>query len=188
MRGLGPGPGPDAGPGRSRLQPGHYRRHGGPGLRLQAQSGLLRGFWSSRAAGFGGHGAAHPLGQPRLAGDRGTPSGATSARRPKPTPRAMFRSFGGFDAVTVNAWGGRDSVAPFLQNEDKGVFVWGPRLQPRLRRFSGPGNRRRSAVPAYGINLLELERKGKTSGWWSARLSPKQLAIVRAEMPGKCRC
>jgi len=30
----------------------------------------------------------------------------------------------GFDAVTVNAYGGRDSVQPFLDYDDKGVFVW----------------------------------------------------------------
>ena len=29
-----------------------------------------------------------------------------------------------FDAVTVNAWGGRDSIAPFLAYEERGVFVW----------------------------------------------------------------
>ena len=37
--------------------------------------------------------------------------------------RAMFEVWG-FDAVTVNAWGGLDSVAPFLEDGDHGVFVW----------------------------------------------------------------
>lgn len=37
--------------------------------------------------------------------------------------RAMFGVWG-FDAVTVNAWGGQDSIAPFLENEEHGVFVW----------------------------------------------------------------
>ena len=37
--------------------------------------------------------------------------------------RAMFEVWG-FDAVTVNAWGGLDSVAPFLEDGGHGVFVW----------------------------------------------------------------
>ena len=37
--------------------------------------------------------------------------------------RAMFEVWG-FDAVTINAWGGLDSVAPFLEYEERGVFIW----------------------------------------------------------------
>ena len=37
--------------------------------------------------------------------------------------RAMFEVWG-FDAVTVNAWGGLDSIAPFLDDSQKGVFIW----------------------------------------------------------------
>ena len=37
--------------------------------------------------------------------------------------RAMFEVWG-FDAVTVNAWGGGDTVEPFLEYESRGVFVW----------------------------------------------------------------
>ena len=37
--------------------------------------------------------------------------------------RAMFDVWG-FDAVTVNAWGGGDTVEPFLDDESRGVFVW----------------------------------------------------------------
>jgi orotidine-5'-phosphate decarboxylase len=37
--------------------------------------------------------------------------------------RAMFQVWG-FDAVTVNAWGGQDTIAPFLEDLDRGVFVW----------------------------------------------------------------
>ena len=36
---------------------------------------------------------------------------------------SMFRVWG-FDAVTVNAWGGSDSIAPFLEDAERGVFVW----------------------------------------------------------------
>ena len=37
--------------------------------------------------------------------------------------RAMYDVWG-FDAVTVNAWGGADSLEPFLADETRGVFVW----------------------------------------------------------------
>ena len=37
--------------------------------------------------------------------------------------KGMFDNWG-FDAITVNAYGGEDSVLPFLNYSDKGVFVW----------------------------------------------------------------
>jgi len=37
--------------------------------------------------------------------------------------KAMFDVWG-FDAITANAWGGRESLQPFFDREDKGVFVW----------------------------------------------------------------
>ena len=37
--------------------------------------------------------------------------------------KALFEVWG-FDAITINAWGGQDTVAPFIEDEAKGVFVW----------------------------------------------------------------
>ncbi len=37
--------------------------------------------------------------------------------------KALFEVWG-FDAVTINAWGGRDTVTPFLKDESRGVFIW----------------------------------------------------------------
>lgn len=37
--------------------------------------------------------------------------------------KAMFQVWD-FDAVTVNAWGGRDTIAPFLKDPARGVFIW----------------------------------------------------------------
>ena len=37
--------------------------------------------------------------------------------------KAMFEVWG-FDATTVNAYGGHDTIHPFLEYTDKGVFVW----------------------------------------------------------------
>jgi orotidine-5'-phosphate decarboxylase len=48
-------------------------------------------------------------------GDIG-PSGAAYAR-------AVFQVWG-FDAVTVNPWGGQDTVEPFLAAPERGVFIW----------------------------------------------------------------
>jgi orotidine-5'-phosphate decarboxylase len=36
---------------------------------------------------------------------------------------AMFQVWD-FDAVTVNAWGGLDTLEPYLEYEDRGVFIW----------------------------------------------------------------
>lgn len=37
--------------------------------------------------------------------------------------KAMFQVWG-FDAVTVNAWGGQDTLEPFLDDTGRGVFIW----------------------------------------------------------------
>ena len=37
--------------------------------------------------------------------------------------KAMFDRWG-FDATTVNAYGGMESLEPFFQYEDKGVYIW----------------------------------------------------------------
>ncbi len=37
--------------------------------------------------------------------------------------KAMFQVWD-FDAVTVNAWGGADTVEPFLTDAERGVFIW----------------------------------------------------------------
>ena len=46
--------------------------------------------------------------------------------------RALFEAWG-FDAVTVNPWGGWETVIPFLSYANKGVYVW--------CRSSGEGSR-----------------------------------------------
>ncbi len=48
-------------------------------------------------------------------GDIG-PSGQSYAK-------ASFEVWG-FDAATVNAWGGMDTVAPFIEDGERGIFVW----------------------------------------------------------------
>ena len=48
-------------------------------------------------------------------GDIG-PSGSAYAK-------AMFEVWN-FDAVTINAWGGYDTVEPFISDETRGAFIW----------------------------------------------------------------
>ncbi|MFQ5933541.1 MAG: orotidine-5'-phosphate decarboxylase, partial [Dehalococcoidia bacterium] len=36
---------------------------------------------------------------------------------------AQFRAWG-FDAATVNAYGGHDTIEPFLEYEERGIFIW----------------------------------------------------------------
>ena len=37
--------------------------------------------------------------------------------------KALFEVWG-FDAITINAWGGHDTVGPFIEYQEKGVCVW----------------------------------------------------------------
>jgi orotidine-5'-phosphate decarboxylase len=95
--------------------------------------------------------------------------------------KAMFGVWG-FDAVTVNAWGGRDSVAPFLQDEDKGVFVWARGSNPGSADFQdletggGPLYRRMAST------CSDWNEKGNV-GLVVGATVPEQLATVRAECP-----
>jgi orotidine-5'-phosphate decarboxylase len=91
-----------------------------------------------------------------------------------------------FDAVTVNAWGGWDTVRPFLGDQQRGVFIW--------CRGSNPGsvdlqdlkvNSAGGVVPLY----WHLAREAQA---WNARGNlglvvgatfPEQLAQVRSLCP-----
>lgn len=55
--------------------------------------------------------------------------------------RALFDVWG-FDACTVNAWGGRDALEPFIARADRGIFVW--------CRSSNPGAADLQDVPVMG--------------------------------------
>lgn len=52
--------------------------------------------------------------------------------------RALFDNWR-FDAVTVNPWGGEDSLQPFIARADRGVFIW--------CRSSNPGARDLQDLP-----------------------------------------
>lgn len=73
--------------------------------------------------------------------------------------KAMFGAWE-FDAVTVNAWGGRDSLKPFGEYPGRGTFVW--------CRGSGPGAGEiqdlRVSTPA-GSMPLHRRLAVRVSGW-----------------------
>jgi orotidine-5'-phosphate decarboxylase len=70
--------------------------------------------------------------------------------------RAIFDEWG-FDACTVNAWGGHDALDPFIDRSDKGIFVW--------CRSSNPG----------GEDLQDLMVSSGSAGV----LSPLYLMLAR---------
>jgi orotidine-5'-phosphate decarboxylase len=48
--------------------------------------------------------------------------------------KALFESWG-FDAVTVNPYGGQDTIEPFLDYPEKGVIVWCRSSNPGAKEF-----------------------------------------------------
>ena len=99
--------------------------------------------------------------------------------------KAMFDVWG-FDAITVNAWGGADSVEPFLEDETRGVFVWCRGSNPGSTDFqdmeTGPINK---AIPLYqrmALACSEWNTLGNI-GLVVGATAPEQLATVRELCP-----
>ena len=82
-----------------------YEALGIPGL--QALEGTIRAIRENAPQAF-------------IIGDAKRGDGGPSAAA---YARAMFQVWG-FDAVTVNPWGGGDTIQPFLEDDGTGVFVW----------------------------------------------------------------
>ena len=99
--------------------------------------------------------------------------------------KAMFEVWG-FDAITANAWGGLDSIEPFLDDETKGVFVW--------CRGSNPGSAdfQDMETGANGQGIPLYQRMARACSEWNTRGNiglvvgatvPGQLASVRQVCP-----
>lgn len=106
--------------------------------------------------------------------------------------QAMFGVWG-FDAVTVNAWGGSDTIAPFLEDESRGAFVW--------CRGSNPGSSDFQDLPAINDDKASHDgaastplylRMAQTCAQWNRRgniglvagaTAPDQLAEIRRLCP-----
>ena len=99
--------------------------------------------------------------------------------------KAMFEVWG-FDAVTVNAWGGGDSLEPFLEDESRGIFVWCRGSNP------GSGDFQDLNANAGGMSMPVYEAMARACSSWNDRGNvglvvgatvPEQLAAVRTLCP-----
>ena len=100
---------------------------------------------------------------------------------------AMFEVWG-FDAVTVNPYGGHDAVQPFLDYKDRGVFVWcrssnagAGDFQDRLL-VSESGDKRHTLYEAVALEASGWNRYGNV-GLVLGATYPQQLSEVRRLCP-----
>ena len=99
--------------------------------------------------------------------------------------RAAFDVWG-FDAVTVNAWGGLDSIAPFTEDAERGVFIWcrgsntGSADLQDLIVNTGEG-----PIPVYQhlAALSQVWNRAGNIGLVVGATYPRQLEAVRAICP-----
>ena len=99
--------------------------------------------------------------------------------------KAMFRVWG-FDAVTVNAWGGRDALEPFLEDPERGAFVWCRGSNPGSGDFQDlQVNTPEGAIPLYrrvARSVSEWNEHGNLALVMGATF-PDQLSEVREICP-----
>ena len=101
--------------------------------------------------------------------------------------RALFETWG-FDAATVNAWGGGDSVEPYLAYADRGVFVWCRSSNPGAAEFQDvPVSLDGGSVPLFewmAIKAAEWNEASCNVGIVVGATYPAELATVRGRCPG----
>ena len=99
--------------------------------------------------------------------------------------RAMFHVWG-FDAVTVNAWGGHDTLSAFLDDPGHGVFIWCRGSNP------GSGDLQDLTVHTEKGRVPLYQHLARVAAAWNAHGNvalvmgatyPEQLAEVRAICP-----
>ena len=99
--------------------------------------------------------------------------------------KALFDVWG-FDAVTINAWGGRDTISPFLEDESNGVFVWCRGSNPGSADFQDVQVVTEDGVmPLYqqmALACQEWDTKGNL-GLVVGATVPDQLQEIRAACP-----
>lgn len=99
--------------------------------------------------------------------------------------RAMFDELG-FDAVTINAFAGRDGVEPFLARPDRGAFVWCRSSNPSAGELQDlPCRVDGRELPYYLVlaqRSLAWNQRGNC-GLVVGATYPAQLAEVRALAP-----
>ena len=97
---------------------------------------------------------------------------------------AMFEILG-FDATTVNGFGGYDSIKPFLDYSDKGVFVWCKSSNPDGYQVQGiyDSQQSRSTLFEEMAKMATEWNSNKNIGLVVGATFPKELAAVRAVAP-----
>jgi orotidine-5'-phosphate decarboxylase len=102
--------------------------------------------------------------------------------------RALFDNFG-FDAVTVNPYMGYDSVAPFIDYADKGIFILCKTSNPGASDFQelpsiepSPGNSARPVFEMVALKAVEWNTRGNI-GLVVGATYPHQLRIIRELCP-----
>ena len=92
--------------------------------------------------------------------------------------KAMFQVWG-FDALTINAWGGEDTVTPFTEDESKGVFVWCRGSNPGSADFQDVQiTTKNGSMPLYrnmALSCQQWNTKGNL-GLVAGATVPEQLA------------
>ena len=104
--------------------------------------------------------------------------------------RALFDVWG-FDAATINGYAGGESLEPFFDYENKGVFVWCRSSNPGAKEFQDLSISRGPARGADGIPLYQCMAE-RAAGWNSrgnvglvvGSTYPDELGAVRARCPG----
>ena len=100
--------------------------------------------------------------------------------------RALFDTWG-FDAATVNAWGGSDSMEPYLEYKDRGVIVWCRSSNPGAAEFQDiPVEYEGERIPLYewmAVKLAEWNEAGNVAVVAGAT-HPNELGKVRGRCPG----
>jgi len=99
--------------------------------------------------------------------------------------KAMFQVWG-FDALTINAWGGEDTVTPFLEDESKGVFVWCRGSNPGSADFQDVQiTTKDGSMPLYRNMALACQQWNTNGnlGLVAGATVPEQLAEIRAACP-----
>ena len=100
--------------------------------------------------------------------------------------RALFDTWG-FDAATVNAWGGGDSMEPYLEYKDRGVIVWCRSSNPGAAEFQDvPVAFEGGHIPLYewmAVKLAEWNEAGNVGAVVGATY-PGELGAVRERCPG----
>jgi len=109
-------------------------------------------------------------------GDVGNTAGAYA--------RALFERFG-CDAVTVNAYGGYDTIEPFVAYADKGVFLWCRSSNPGAGDFQDlPTQFQGDVMPFYQVVARQAVRWDRPNlGLVVGATYPSELAAVRAIAP-----